>query len=140
MGVEPFLLSSSLECLIAQRLVRVICPKCKFAVIPKKEIIAEIEKNITPAPNKIELMEGKGCQACRFTGYRGRTGVHEILRVTDSIRELIISRVSSQKIKQKAVSDGMHTLRQDGLGKVIAGITTFEEVVRVTQQEELPEE
>ena len=86
-----------------------------------------------------ELFEGKGCPECRFTGFRGRTGIYEIMTVSEPIRELILSRASSQQIKQKAVSQGMRTLRQDGLQKVLKGLTTFTEVMRVTQQEELPE-
>jgi len=139
MGVEPFLVSSSLECLIAQRLVRLICPSCKVPLISekKKEIFQQI-KDIKLDPAKIELYEGKGCEECRFTGYRGRTGIYEILTITEPIRESILARASSQQIKQKAVLEGMRTLRQDGLQKVIKGLTTFTEVIRVTQQEELP--
>lgn len=140
MGIEPFLVSSSLECLIAQRLVRLICPKCKTAVKLKPELVSQIKNDIELDSGKVEFYEGKGCQECRFTGYRGRTGIHEILMLTQPIRELILSRASSQQIKQRAVSDGMRTLRQDGLRKASEGITTFTEVVRVTQQEELPEE
>ena len=91
-------------------------------------------------PTKQEIYEGKGCQECRFTGYRGRTGIYEILIITQPIRELILNRASAQQIRQKAISQGMRTLRQDGLQKVLQGVTTFTEVVRVTQQEELAEE
>jgi type II secretion system protein E len=139
MGVEPFLLSSSLECLIAQRLVRLICPKCKTAVKPKSEILDQI-KDVEINLKEVEFYEGKGCEECRFTGYQGRTGIYEVLPITEPIRELILSRASSQHIKQKAISQGMHTLRQDGLQKVMKGLTTLSEVIRVTQQEELPEE
>lgn len=137
MGIEPFLVSSSLECLIAQRLVRFICPKCKVLKADTKEIIEQIKKDIEPGVKEVELYEGKGCEACRFTGYHGRTGIYEILTITHSIRELILAHASSQQIKEKAVSEGMRTLRQDGLQKVLAGLTTFNEVMRVTQQEEL---
>jgi type II secretion system protein E len=141
MGVEPFLVSSSLECLIAQRLVRLICLKCKTPLSPEKksEAITQM-KDVEFDPQKIQLYEGKGCEECRFTGYRGRTAIHEMLIMTEPIRELILTRASSQQIKQKAVSQGMETLRQDGLRKVITGLTTLTEVVRVTQQEELPED
>lgn len=139
MGVEPFLVSSSLECLIAQRLVRRICPKCKVPIKAKKEMLDQIkDANLDLA--SVELYEGKGCQECRFTGYRDRTAIHEILMLTEPIREMVLARASSQQIKQKAVSSGMRTLRQDGLEKVLAGITTYAEIIRVTQQEELPEE
>ncbi|MBM3253638.1 MAG: type II secretion system protein GspE [Candidatus Omnitrophica bacterium] len=138
MGIEPFLASSSLECLIAQRLVRLICPKCKIPLKSKREILDQL-KNVEFDTKEVELYEGKGCENCRFTGYRGRTGIYEILTITEPIRELILSRASSHQIKQKAISQGMRTLRQDGLQKVLKGLTTFTEVIRVTQQEELPE-
>ena len=140
MGVEPFLVSSSLECLIAQRLVRLICPKCKTPVKLKDEVLKQIAKDIDISPEKISFFEGKGCEACRFTGFRGRTSIHEIIVVNETIRNMILDHSSSQQIKQKAVSLGMHTLRQDGLQKVLMGLTTFTEIVRVTQQEELPED
>jgi type II secretory ATPase GspE/PulE/Tfp pilus assembly ATPase PilB-like protein len=139
MKMEPFLVSSSLECLIAQRLVRLICPKCKTPVKNKEEFLRQMQ-DIQFDREKVEIYEGKGCPDCRFTGYRGRTAIHEILMLTESIREMILQNASSQQIKQKAVAQGMRTLRQDGLRKVIAGLTTLSEVVRVTQQEELPEE
>ncbi len=141
MEIEPFLVSSSLELLIAQRLVRVICPKCKMLLSEKSrnEILGHI-KDINIDFNKVNIYEGKGCQECRFTGYHGRTAIYEILTVTEPIREMILNRASSQQIKQKAVSLGMRTLRQDGLQKVLKGVTTLTEVVRVTQQEELPED
>lgn len=140
MGVEQFLVSSSLECLIAQRLVRVLCPKCKAAVsAQKKEEILKQVKNIELNLNQANIYEGKGCEECRFTGFRGRTGIHEILVVNETTREMILTRASSQQLKAKAIAQGMLTLRQDGLLKVLQGITTFDEVLRVTQQEELPE-
>jgi type II secretory ATPase GspE/PulE/Tfp pilus assembly ATPase PilB-like protein len=140
MGIEPFLVSSSLECLVAQRLVRLICPKCKVPSKNKNEILHELRGLLSDLKG-VEIFEGKGCEECRFTGYLGRTGIHEILIMTEPIREMILQRASSQQIKQKAIAEqGMRTLRQDGLKKVIAGLTTYSEVVRVTQQEELPEE
>lgn len=139
MGIEPFLISSSLECLIAQRLVRLICPKCKIEVKSKKEFLAQI-KDIKLPESQMRFYEGKGCEYCRFTGYRGRTGIYEILTITESIRELILSRASSQQIKHKAILQGMCTLRQDGLHKVFEGLTSFAEVLRVTQLEELHED
>ena len=140
MGIEPFLVSSSLECLIAQRLVRLICPRCKVPLSQekRKELFQQLNDNAL-INREVELFEGKGCRECRFTGYRGRTAIHEILIVTESIREMIVNRASSQQIKKKAISCGMRTLRQDGLQKVLSGLTTFTEVLRVTQQEELPE-
>lgn len=134
MGVEPFLISSSLECLIAQRLVRLVCPKCRVTLKPKPELFSSI-KDLPFDSRKTELVEGKGCQECRFTGYRGRTGIYEILPLSDQLRELIITRASSQQIKQLALSQGMRTLLYDGLRKVGMGLTTFAEVKRVTQQD-----
>ncbi|MBP7216454.1 MAG: Flp pilus assembly complex ATPase component TadA [Candidatus Omnitrophica bacterium] len=139
MGVEPFLVSSSLECLIAQRLVRVICPKCKKPVKSQEDILAQC-KGIEFDASNIQLFEGQGCEYCRFTGYRGRTAIYEILTITESIREMILNHSSSQQIKQKAIAEGMRSLRHDGLHKVLSGITTLTEVIRVTQQEELPED
>ena len=139
MGIEPFLVSSSLECLIAQRLVRLVCPTCKRPMQASPEIlhlIKDAHVNLAGA----QLYEGGGCEQCRFTGYRGRTAIYEILTVTESIREMIINRASAQQIKQKAVSEGMRTLRFDGLQKAIQGKTTLSEVIRVTQQEELHDE
>ncbi len=135
MGVEKFLVSSSIECLIAQRLIRTICQKCKTPVKDKEAILKHI-KDVPFDPATVEIYEGKGCDECRFTGYRGRSGIHEVLIVNDAIRELILERVSSQQIKQKAVAQGMRTLRYDGIQKVFQGITTYAEVIRVTQQEE----
>ncbi|MFA4888420.1 MAG: GspE/PulE family protein [Candidatus Omnitrophota bacterium] len=140
MGVEPFLVSSSLECLVAQRLVRVICPHCKALIKAQDELLTQLKKDIEFDAQKINLFEGKGCQECRFTGYHGRTAVYEVLIVNEALREMILARASSQQIKKKAIAQGMRTLRHDGLQKVLAGITTLTEVVRVTQQEELPKE
>ncbi|MFH0826615.1 MAG: GspE/PulE family protein [Candidatus Omnitrophota bacterium] len=138
MSIESFLVSSSLECLIAQRLVRLLCPKCKVPAAADKEFMDQF-KDVPFKPQEIKLYEAKGCQECRFTGYRGRTGIYEILTITESIRTLILARASSQQIKQKAISEGMRTLRQDGLRKVLEGLTTVSEVLRVAQAEELPQ-
>lgn len=138
MGLEPFLVSSSVECFIAQRLVRLICDKCRAAVKPDEKILKELGLHHT-APH-ITLYEGKGCEACKFTGYKGRTGIYEILRVNEAIRQMIIARVSSQDIKRKAIQQGMKTLLDDGWQKALKGLTTLSEVVRVTQKEALSED
>ena len=83
--------------------------------------------------------KGKGCPACKFSGYRGRTGIHEVILMNNTLREMVIERASSQQIKKKAIECGMRTLRQDGWDKILQGITTIEEVMRVTQQEETVE-
>lgn len=130
MGVEPFLVSSSIECIIAQRLVRLICPQCKTEVSLPKDLPEDIK-----LIGLDKIFQGKGCEACKFTGYRGRSAIHEILIMNDTIRNMAIERASSTQIKQKAIGFGMKTLRQSGLEKVKSGLTTISEVLRVTQKE-----
>lgn len=135
MGVEPFLVASSIEALIAQRLVRTLCPDCKaeteYAADYLKEIQFPLEKL-----SETSLYKAAGCEACRNTGYRGRTGIYEILPVTEEIRQHIIGRDPASRIKHTAIRQGMTTLRDDGWDKVIRGITSVEEVLRVTEEEE----
>lgn len=138
MGVEPFLVASAVECFIAQRLVRVICDNCRKEFKPDKEILKELGVSRMDL-SKIKLHEGKGCESCRFTGYKGRTAIYEILVMSEPIRELVLKRPSSDQIKKKALGLGMRTLRQDGWEKIKAGITTPGEVMRVTQRESLEE-
>ena len=138
MGVEPFLVASAVECFIAQRLVRVICDKCKKAFKPDKEILKELGVSHLDL-SKVKLYEGKGCESCRHTGYKGRTAIYEILEMGEPIREFVLKRSSSDQIKKKALSLGMRTLRQDGWEKIKMGITTPSEVLRVTQEEILEE-
>ena len=132
------MVSSSVECFIAQRLVRLICPKCKTKVSPREEIMKDfgpVDVNIS----QVAFYEGKGCEFCKFTGYKGRSGIYEFLVINDQIREMVLQRTSSNLVKKKATTLGMRTLRQDGWDKVKKGLTTISEVIRVTQQEELPE-
>jgi len=130
MGVEPFLISSSCAAVIAQRLVRKICDNCKEAA----EISAEVLKDFEVFKGKkITFYHGKGCKMCRGTGYKGRLGIFEMIVISDKIREMIISKTPSNLIKQQAVKEGMLPLRDDGLLKVMAGETTLDEVMRVTQ-------
>jgi type II secretory ATPase GspE/PulE/Tfp pilus assembly ATPase PilB-like protein len=142
MGVEPFLISSSVEAFIAQRLVRLICKKCKEEVKGRRDdIIRQMEADMAQFPGngnieELKIYKGKGCRACNNTGYTGRTGIYETLLVTEDIKKLILTKAYSDVIKKKALELGMKTLRQDGWSKVLAGLTTFEEVVRVTQAEE----
>ncbi|MFA5143363.1 MAG: ATPase, T2SS/T4P/T4SS family [Candidatus Omnitrophota bacterium] len=138
MGVEPFLVASAVECFIAQRLVRVICEKCKHEVKPEKELLKELGVSGLNL-SKVKICEGKGCDACRFTGYKGRTAIYEFLEMKEAIKELVLKRSSSDQIKKRATELGMRTLRQDGWEKIRKGITTPSEVIRVTQQEELEE-
>ncbi|MDP3790729.1 MAG: ATPase, T2SS/T4P/T4SS family [Candidatus Omnitrophota bacterium] len=133
MGIEPFLVASAVECFVAQRLVRVICNSCKKELKPDKEILKELGIN-NPSLSKVKLYEGKGCESCRFTGYKGRTAIYEIMVMSEPMRELVLKRASSDQIKKKAVALGMRTLRQDGWEKIAVGITTPSEVIRVTQE------
>jgi type II secretion system protein E len=137
MGVEPFLIASSVEALVAQRLVRRLCDECKRPVAPDPATIAAM--GFSPGDlARGQLCEAVGCEACRGTGFRGRTGIYEILTMTDAIRQMIVDRRSSADIKQQALASGMRTLRQDGWNKALAGITTLEEIVRVASDDEDP--
>jgi len=130
-GVKPFLVASSTRAIMAQRLVRRICEKCKEPYAPKE---AEL-RLLGPAAKQLqsaELFHGKGCADCQFTGYRGRLGIYEIFQIDDQVRNLVFEQVSSSELRIKARELGMRTLREDGLRKVVAGITTLEEVLRVT--------
>ncbi len=133
MGIEPYLVASSVQCFMAQRLVRVLCPSCKTPVALDKKIMTDFGLN--DIPEDAVIYEAKGCESCRFTGYHGREGIYEFLVVNDIIRDLIISRATASEIKSAAVKNGMRTLRQDGWQKVLKGITTPSEVMRVTQEE-----
>jgi type IV pilus assembly protein PilB len=131
MGVEPFLISSTLEAVLAQRLLRSICRQCRTTYAPSETLLAELGISPQDIGDK-QFFYGKGCDACNNTGYKGRKGIYELLRVTDPIRELINERAPAVTLKQKAVELGMVTLRQDGLRSIFAGDTTVEEVLRYT--------
>lgn len=138
MGIEPFLVSSAVECFIAQRLVRVICERCKYESHPTKEILKELGVSGHDLSN-VKIYEGKGCDACRNTGYKGRTAIYELLEMSNPVRELVLKKASADHIRRKAIELGMRTLRQDGWEKILQGVTTPSEVIRVTQQEEILE-
>lgn len=129
MGVENFLLSSALLGVLAQRLVRVICPECKEEA-PLTPTL-KIEMGLLEKAN-VKVYHGKGCKACSQTGFRGRCGIYELLIIDDSIRELILKKTTAQTICDQAREGGMRTLREDGWEKVVQGITTVEEILRVT--------
>jgi general secretion pathway protein E len=133
MGVEDYLLASSLLGVLAQRLVRKVCRRCRRPAEMAVEVMREITGGVSGGP--IEIVEGAGCEECANTGYRGRSGIYEFLPVTDAIRQLILKRSSADVIKEAGVKQGMRTLRDDGWKKVREGITTVSEVVRVTQVE-----
>ena len=135
MGIEPFLISSSVLAIMAQRLVRVICAACREPFEPNAETLREI--GLTPeecAPHGGKLFRGRGCDACRGSGYRGRAGIYEMLALDDSVRTLIMQQANAHTIKNAAVQRGMRTLLQDGARKVLQGTTTVEEILRVTQE------
>lgn len=134
MGIEPFLVSSSLIGVVAQRLVRVVCPYCREPYNPLPKEIEELGLSQMQLQER-SFYRAKGCEYCMQTGYFGRTAIFEILIVTDHIRKLILERADSTTIKREAMKQGMRTLRQDGARKVASGITTSEEVLRVTQEE-----
>ncbi len=130
-GVKPFLVASSVRAIMAQRLVRRICEKCKepYAVQESElRLLGPAAKQLAAA----QLFHGKGCADCSFTGYRGRMGIYEIFQIDDQVRNLIFEQVASAELRLKARELGMRTLREDGLRKVVAGLTTIDEVLRVT--------
>jgi general secretion pathway protein E len=129
MGVENYLVASTLVCVMAQRLVRRICPHCKV----KEELSADVLRRIGGEIR--EVWTGRGCEACSGTGYKGRIGIFEVLPISGPVRELIMKRATSKELKDKAVELGMRSLREDGIEKVKRGITTIDEVLRVTQVE-----
>ncbi len=131
MGVEAFLISSTLEGVLGQRLLRSICRQCRTTYKPSDSLLAELGISRQDLGEK-QFFCGKGCDACNNTGYKGRKGIYELLRITDPIRELINERAPTVTLKQKAVELGMVTLRQDGLRSIFAGDTTVEEVLRYT--------
>ena len=131
MGVEPFLISSSLEGILAQRLIRKICMGCKTAYEPKEELLMQMGLSPHEIGDK-NFYYGAGCDACNHTGYKGRKGIYELLEITDPVRELINQRAPSIVVKQKAVELGMVTLREDGLRSIYDGDTTIEEVLKYT--------
>jgi type IV pilus assembly protein PilB len=133
MGIEPFLLSSTLELVLAQRLVRKICPSCRYTVADSK---ADVGKNLPSGfgkdtPHPTALYQGKGCSVCSGSGYQGRTAIFELIQVTPQLRELILKSASSGQIRELVLSQGAHTIFEDGIRKVERGITTIEELMRV---------
>lgn len=131
MNVEPFLISASLEGVLAQRLVRKICPNCKTPYEPSESVLQQIGLSPHDIGDKV-FYYGKGCESCNGTGYRGRKGIYELLDITEPIRELINQRAPSVVIRQKAIELGMTTLRQDGLRNIFDGETTIEEILKYT--------
>jgi general secretion pathway protein E len=132
LGAVPYLLNSSLLAVIAQRLVRLICPHCKIEYTPSAKELEELDIESGKVPGGV-LYRGTGCKACAETGYLGRTGIYEILVVEDVVKKQIGRQISAAEIKKTAVNRGLVTLRADALAKMLSGLTTPAEVVRVTQ-------
>ena len=132
MGVEGYLVASVLEAVLAQRLVRRICPACRVPDTPSK---ADLDALGIEAGPDITLFRGKGCEECRGTGYRGRSGIYELFVLDEDARSLILKRASTRDIRQHAVARGMVTLRMDGWKRACEGVTTVEEILRVTQED-----
>jgi len=142
MNVEPFLVASTVSVIIAQRLVRQICEMCKVSLDVtidqlKQNFSEETIKKYFGAKSEARVYMGKGCEVCHFTGYSGRLGIFEVLEVSNEIKRLISAKEDSDAIVKQAIVDGMNTMLDDGLTKVIKGITTIEEVLRVTKVESL---
>jgi general secretion pathway protein E len=129
MGLDAYLVASSLEAVLAQRLVRRICPHCREPYTPGEKILKDFA--VARRAGAV-FYRGKGCKQCRGTGYLGRVGLFELLSVDPQIQELIMARTPADIIQARAVAQGMRTLRDDGLDKVLAGLTSFEEIIRAT--------
>jgi type II secretory ATPase GspE/PulE/Tfp pilus assembly ATPase PilB-like protein len=132
MGAADYLIASSLLGILAQRLVRVICPSCKKEVHPVPEMLKEI--GFPVSGNGDRFFEGRGCEQCSNTGFRGRIGIYELMIINDAIRKLVMSKADSGQIRKKTIENGMRSLRDDGWLKVRQGMTTISEVLRVTQE------
>ena len=132
MGIEPFLIASSAIGIAAQRLVRKVCDHCKKPYAASPELL----KSLGLAPGAVTFYRGEGCAACGNEGYKGRIGIYELMQMNETIRTLIIAKASSSAIKAAALQAGFRSLRQEGLLKAAEGITTVEEVLRVTQEAE----
>jgi type IV pilus assembly protein PilB len=131
MGIEPFLVGSALDCVLAQRLARRLCGKCKEPYTPSAEtLLAARFPWIEGEPLPV-LHRAVGCSACAKTGYKGRLALHEVMRVTESVERLTVERASSSDIERVAHGEGMVSLRLDGMAKVAAGVTSLDEILRV---------
>jgi type IV pilus assembly protein PilB len=131
MGVEPFLVSSALECVVAQRLARRLCERCAEGYLPRAEFLEHLGFPWSREEKLPTLYRAVGCTSCAGTGYLGRVAIVEMMRVSDQIERLTVDRSSAEDIKRQAIAEGMRTLREDGLRKALAGVTSVEEVLRV---------
>jgi type II secretory ATPase GspE/PulE/Tfp pilus assembly ATPase PilB-like protein len=137
MGIEPFLLASVVRAFLAQRLVRTLCKHCRAPAEYPEDYLKELGLVVPPGT---VLYKGSGCEHCRQTGYRGRTAIYEICVLTEPLRRLVVKKGTGSEMKSRAVLDGMGTLRTDGWRRVLRGQTTIEEVLRVTQADDLADE
>jgi type IV pilus assembly protein PilB len=137
-GIQPFLVASSVLAIMAQRLVRKVCPKCKMRYEPPAHILAGLGLRPELA-KKANFMKGKGCNNCSKKGYRGRMGIFELMTLTTQIREMTFKGESTQAIRRLARKQGMRTLFEDGIIKAIKGQTTLDEVLRITQHDMVSE-
>ena len=131
MGIEPFLVGSALDCVMAQRLARRLCTRCREAYTPEPSSLLELRFGVAPGDEPPTIYRPVGCAQCSRTGYRGRIAIHEVMAVTEDIERLAVQRASSAEISQTALLQGMQTLRQDGWEKVKLGLTSIEEILRV---------
>jgi type II secretory ATPase GspE/PulE/Tfp pilus assembly ATPase PilB-like protein len=134
MGVEPFLITSSLIMVGSQRLVRKICPNCKTQYEPSDEMLRKLK--VEPEKGKARFYRGSGCSACLGTGYKGRTAIIEVLMLSPKIKSLILEGAQEYRIREEARKEGMRTLRENGIQNVLDGMTTIDEVLRVTVGEQ----
>lgn len=131
MGVEPFLIASSIEAILAQRLVRCICHKCKHEYTPTEESLRDAGISENERKEK-KFYKGRGCEQCNHSGYKGRSGIFELLILDEEIRSLILDKVPIVRLREQAIKSGMRTLREDGLLKVFSGLITLDELVAIT--------
>jgi general secretion pathway protein E len=134
MGIEPFLAASSIVGILAQRLVRKICPHCKEAVTPPSELLDQLGDECT-LPANPQFYRGRGCSHCMNIGYWGRSGIYELLHVDETVRELLLQDKDAATIKQAALRQGMQSLRSAGVAQALEGVTSLDEILRVTQEE-----
>jgi type II secretory ATPase GspE/PulE/Tfp pilus assembly ATPase PilB-like protein len=131
LGVEPYLIASSLTSILAQRLVRILCPECKVAYQPTAEFLKKLKLD----PKKVQVLyKAQGCEACQGTGYRGRTGIYEHLVMTPQIREKLRAAPSFEEMRKVARASGLATMQEDGIRKVVQGVTSIKEIIRVTKE------
>jgi type IV pilus assembly protein PilB len=136
MGVEPFLISSSVIGVLGQRLLRVVCPSCKERYVPPPEFLASLAVNGASLPEGVKLARGAGCQECNQLGYRGRTAVYEVLKMSDPLREAVLQKKSALAVRELARREGMKTMKESALAKAVQGVTSAEEILRVIYVEE----